>query len=154
MSIFASQTQSQPIPIPFDPPHTFVVRKLTGRELQGVQEDHRSEFVSGRGRMWSKQFRRMLEHGASDPEARALLADPLIGFDRYALAQAGLVSWTYPDKRITVRTEPEHAANDAVERRRHIDDLDDDAVELIATEVLRLTKPALFEDAEAGRKNG
>lgn len=55
------------------------------------------------------------------------------GFDRYALVSLGLVEWSYeraigPDS---------------------INDLDDDAVDVIALEVLKLTKPWLFIKAAA-----
>lgn len=142
MSIFASQTQSDPIPIPLDPPHTITVRKLTGREVEAAQEAHRSSIASGSARSWAATFRRMLESGASDPEVLKAIADPLLGYDRYAVVKAGLMAWSYPQA---------PSAPDGV------DDLDDEAVDFIATEILRLTKPALFltpEASEQARKNG
>lgn len=60
---------------------------------------------------------------------------------RQAILRAGIVSWTF----------------DGVERSdATIDDLDDDAAELIASEILLLTKPSLkqtAEESEAARKN-
>lgn len=141
MSIFASRTTSAPIPIPFDPPHTVTVRKLTGREIEAAQEAHRGSVASGSSRSWSMAFRRMLEKGAADPEVMRALSDPLTGYDRYSLVKDGLVSWSYP----------ESLAGD--ERQKHIDDLSDEAVDFIATEALRMTKPALFVPAETERKN-
>jgi len=145
MSIFASQTQ-QTIPIPFDPLNTVTVRKLTGRETEEAQEAHRSSIATGSARSWAAAFRRMLEHGASDPDVLKAIADPLTGYDRYALVRSGLVAWSYP---LPVKP-ADGAATGAV------DDLDDEAVDFIAREVLRLTKPGLFatqEEAEADRKN-
>lgn len=144
-SIFASQTQ-RTIPIPFDPPSTVTIRRLTGREVEAAQDAHRSSLAAGSARSWAVTFRRMLEHGASDPDVLKAIADPLTGYDRYALVRSGLVAWSYP---LSVKP-VDGAATDAV------DDLDDEAVDFIATEVLRLTKPWLFqtkEDAEADRKN-
>jgi hypothetical protein len=149
-SPFASQTQSDPIPLPFDPPHTITVRKLTGREIERAQQAHRDGLTTGNARSWAVTFRRMLEKGASDPEVLKVLADPLTGYDRYELVRAGLVAWSYPQPITADRKALGDPAVDA------IDDLDDEAVDFIATEVLRLTKPALFyralEDAEAAQK--
>ena len=145
MSIFASQTQKT-IPIQFDPPNTVTVRKLTGREVEEAQEAHRSSIATGSARSWAATFRRMLEHGASDPDVLKVIADPLTGYDRYALVRSGLVAWSYP---LPVKP-ADGAATGAV------DDLDDEAVDFIAREVLRITKPGLFatqEESEADRKN-
>ena len=145
MSIFASQTQKT-IPIQFDPPNTVTVRKLTGREVEEAQEAHRSSIATGSARSWAATFRPMLEHGASDPDVLKVIADPLTGYDRYALVRSGLVAWSYP---LPVKP-ADGAATGAV------DDLDDEAVDFIAREVLRITKPGLFatqEESEADRKN-
>lgn len=66
---------------------------------------------------------------------------------RQALLRAGIESWTFVDKDgvaipVTVVT---------------VDDLDEDAATLIASEVLMLTKPSLqqtADEAEAAQKNG
>lgn len=146
MSIFASHTTAT-VPIPFDMPHTVSIRRLTGRELEAAQEAHRSNLAGGSPRLWAATFRRVLEHGASDPEVLKAIADPLTGYDRFALVRSGLLAWSYPQSLTPTQTGGPVAA---------IDDLDDEAVDFIATEVLRLTKPALFhasEEAETARKN-
>ena len=132
MSIFASQSVSDPIAMPFDPPHTVTVRNLTGRDIEAAQEAHRTTLASGSARSWAVTFRRAIEKGASDPDVLNAIRDPLTGYDRYALVRSGLVSWSY-DRPIG----PEA-----------IDDLDDEAVDFIATEILRRTKPALFHATE------
>lgn len=161
-SPFASQTEVV-VALPFDPPNTVTVRKLTGRELEAAQEAHRDSILSGSARSWGRTFRRMLEKGASDPDVLKALADPLTGYDRYALVRSGLVSWTYPQSIKTVKAKTAVPANGAmpaeptVEASDAVEDLDDEAVDFIATEVLRLTKPTLFltpEEAEGARKNG
>lgn len=144
MSIFASQTQSEPIPIPFDAPHWIVVRKLTGRECDEARAAHATGLAAGGSRLWATKFRRILEGSLADKaDVEQAIADPLTGYDRFALVRAGLVSWSY-----------EHAIKDGKPWR--LDDLDDEAVDFIATEVLRLTKPALFytarEDVERAQK--
>lgn len=163
MSIFASQTHSDPILIPFDPPHTFVVRKLTGLEIDAAQEAHRGTIASGSTRSWATLFRRAMVTGASDPDVLKAIGDPLTGYDRYALVRLGLVAWSYPQP-IAVPAEADGADSAAkaaratmvATRQAAIDDLDDEAVDFIATEVLRLTKPALFltteEDVAAAQK--
>jgi hypothetical protein len=141
-SPFASHTTSDPIPLPFDPPNSVQVRKLTGRELEQAAASGRDLFLGGNGRMFPALLRRALEHGATDPDVLKAIRDPLTGYDRYALVRGGLVAWSYPQ---SIKRDPllPKIAPDA------IDDLDDEAVDFIATEVLRLTKPHLFHDTEA-----
>jgi hypothetical protein len=146
-SPFASHTTSDPIPLPFDPPHWIQVRKLTGREVERAQEAHRETIASGSARSWAVTFRRMLEKGASDPEVLKIIRDPLTGYDRYALVRTGLIAWSYPQSVKPISAAPAYDA---------IDDLDDEAVDFIAREVLRVTKPQLFqgtaEEAELAQK--
>lgn len=148
MSVFASQTQ-QTIALPFDLPHTVTVRKLTGREIERAQESHRGNLAAGSARAWSATFRRALEKGAGDPDVLKAIADPLTGYDRFVLVRAGLIGWSYPQA--LNGSSVSSTAHDAVE------DLVDEAVDFIATEVLRLTKPRLFQtsdEAAVARKNG
>lgn len=148
-SPFASMSASEPIPLPFDEGQSIVVRKMTGREHEQAQTAHRGSFASGSARAWSATLRRALEHGATDPEVLKALRDPLTGYDLHATIRAGLVSWTYPG--LINKVEPKPEEYDAIR------DLDDEALEFIAREVLKRTKPALFsvsDDPEAERKNG
>lgn len=139
-SPFASRIVSDRIPLPFDEGQWIQVRKLTGRECEQAQEAHRGSL--GSSRLWAATFRRALEKGASDPEVLQAIRDPLTGYDRYALVRSGLKAWSYPEA--------------ITKEGGAIDDLDDEAVDFIATEVLRLTKPALFHatpaEAEAEKK--
>ena len=146
MSVFASWTQSDPIPIPFDPPHTVTVRKLTGREVDAAADAHRGQFAAGSPRLWPALLRRALEKGASDPDVQKAIADPLLGYDRFALVRSGLVAWSYP---LSIkRTETTATGTTVITIVDAVEDLDDEAVDFIATEVLRLTKPKLFQTAE------
>jgi hypothetical protein len=150
-SPFASQT-SATIPLPFDPPHTVTVRRLTGRETDAAQAAHRDTLADASPRSWAATFRRALTKGATDPQVLQAIADPLTGYDRFSVVRAGLVGWSYPQsiKPLTPSQVADGQTTNAV------DDLDDEAVDFIATEILRLTKPALFhateEDAEAAQK--
>ncbi len=134
MSIFASQTAAT-IAIPFDAPHTVTVRKLTGRELDAAQEAHRGSLLGGSTRSWAATFRRALERGATDPEVLQAIRDPLTGYDRFAIVRSGLLAWSYPQALTPALPGGPVAA---------VEDLDDEAVDFIATEIVRLTKPALF----------
>jgi hypothetical protein len=153
-SPFASQTVSDPIPLPFDEGQWIRVRALTGKEFEQAQDAHRREFSGSSSRSWSMVFRRILETGNPAPEdVLAAIRDPLTGFDRYAVARMGLIEWSYPQsvKPVLVEGKP-------VEPVDAIADLKDDPIDFIAREVLRLTKPSLFlaseEDAKAAQKNG
>jgi hypothetical protein len=130
MSIFASETTDTE-PITFDPPHTFTFRKLTGREMEAAQEAHLRGFMERSTRGWASELRRLLENvkQATDAKVRAAINDPLLGYDRFVIVKAGLLSWTYKNAKPT----PEQ-----------IDDLDDDAVDLMARAILKLSKPSLF----------
>jgi predicted butyrate kinase (DUF1464 family) len=138
VSFFASQT-SATIPIPFDPPHTVTIRKMTGREVELAQAVHAGEIASGRG--WAERFRRVLVQGIKDGAAAQVLADPLNGYDRRTVIASGLLAWSYETPK-TLET---------------LADLEDEAAEFVAHAILKLTKPALFQtadEAEADRKNG
>lgn len=137
-SPFASLTVSEPIPLPFDAGQWIRVRKLTGREHEQAQAAHRGAFAAGSARAWAVTFRRALEKGATDPDVLKALADPLTGYDRHAVALAGLVAWSY-DRAVDA---------DAIE------DLDDEALEFIAREVLQRTKPGMFAVDEGAQVKG
>lgn len=145
MSIFASRTQ-QTIALPFDAPHTVTIRRLTGRELDRAQSEHLKSMIAGRSaRGWSGAFQRIIAGLGTPADATQALADPLAGFDRFAIVRAGLVAWSYPEslKPLTPSQIADGVTTDA------IDDLDDDAVEFLARAILQLTKPALFLTEEA-----
>lgn len=151
-SPFASLTQSDPIPVPFDPPHTITVRKLSGREYERAQQAHALGVAAGDGRIWATRFKRLLENSIAERvEIERAIADPLTGFDRYALARTGLIAWSYPVSTKPIMAEeavPARAktpARPAVQAYDPIEDIDDDLIDFIAREVLRRTKPALFE---------
>jgi len=126
------------------------LRKLTGREVETCQAEHNRDILAGKSsRGWSAAFQRIVSKAtASDADVRAVAADPLIGFNRLAVVRAGLVAWSY---KVPVVAQAEHDGGaDAVA------DLDDERLEWAATEIMRLTKPALFQtpaDAETERKN-
>ena len=135
-SPFASLSVSDPIPLPFDDGQTVTIRKLTAGELTAAVDAHRNKFLIGNSRVWPASVKEILEKGLGEalanPQTLAALRNPLNGYDRFALVKSGLVAWSY--------NRP--VAPEAIE------DLDDEAVDFIATEVLRRTKPALFHATE------
>jgi hypothetical protein len=142
MGIFASETTAT-VPLPFDPPETITIQKLTGADVERAQAAHLSATVAGKTpRGWEQLFKNAVAKGiATDADAARMLNDPLAGYDRITIVRAGLKAWSY--KR----------AVDAAA----IDDIDDESLEFIATEIMRLTKPALFqtpEEREAAKKKG
>jgi hypothetical protein len=152
VSVFASHKQDT-VPVPFDQPHTVTVRKLTGRELELAQESHAQGVALGRSRVWASTFRLTLEKGfAASADAIKALNDPLTGYDRYSLVASGLLAWTYPQSVARPADLDAEATKAALRARQQaIDDLDDEGVEFIAREVLRLTKPSLFQNEEEAK---
>jgi hypothetical protein len=148
MSIFASD-HTKTIAVPFDAPHTVTIQRLQGRVVERAQAEHLSAFQAGRSpRGWAALFQRSLVKGiATDGDAQKAISDPLAGYDRLTIVRGGLKSWSYTDG----DEKPKPVTSQAIE------DLDDEALEYFAVEIMRLTKPALFQtpdEAEAGRKNG
>lgn len=151
------------MPIPFDLPHEVTIRKLAGRHLERA----RNAFMTGLfldvqargGAAVQKDMQTLFKKDDENAEAvaakvKAAEADPLNGFDPYVVAQGGIVGWTYPES-LAVELVPDEKGN-SVPRVKAIDDLDEDAVQWFATEIMRLTKPSLFQtkaEAEADRKN-
>jgi hypothetical protein len=147
LSIFASLTQSTPILVPFDPPNTVTVRRLTGREVEDAQAAHLRGLVNGQSpRGWSSAFHRLLTKGlGTEADVVKVMTDPLSGFDRLSVARAGLVAWSYdrpikPTPRAATKDTPAYLDDPVA-------DLSDEALEFIAIEVMRLTKPERFAES-------
>lgn len=147
MSIFASRTTKE-IDIPFDPPHTATIQKLTGRQLGKAQQAFFNELIADMqqrgGAKVQKDIQSLYETDPSKmaEEVKKAKANPLNGFDPYLLIAAGVKKWSYTDR---------ECGPEAFE------DLDAESVEFFAREVLRLTKPSLFltaDEAKAEQKNG
>lgn len=152
------------LPVPFDPPHEVTIRKLAGRHLERARNAFLTSLfrdVQTRGgAAVQKEMQLLFSRDGSarddiDEQVRKVAADPLNGFDRYVIVQAGLVAWTYPESLKPERVVDEDGTVSM--RCAAIDDLDEDTLTWLALEVMRLTKPALFEtpeEQEVSRKNG
>lgn len=152
MSIFASRTQKT-IPVPFDPPHEVTIQKLAGRHLRKAHEAWLEELYTGvrnRGGATAQKEMQALfddrdkkkadETSDAEKAIAEVQDDPLNGLDKFTVVRYGVKAWSYD---IPVSSES-------------IDDMDDDAVDFVATEIMRLTKPALFQtkdEREAAQKN-
>ena len=152
--MFASRT-TDTIPIPFaDPPATCTVRSLTGRESDAAQAAHLTATIAGRfaAHGWAAQFQQQLAKGtATAADAEKVLADPLNGYDRHTIVKAGLLAWTIADPILPAPiAKPTDAASLAAAAARDaiIEDLTDEELEWFAREILRRTKPALFQTAD------
>jgi hypothetical protein len=153
MSIFASRTQKT-IDLPFDPPHTITIQKLAGRHLGKAREAWLEDLYTGvrnrGGASAQKEMQALFQdrdEGKGDKKSEAaeaiekVQADPLNGLDKFTVVRFGVKAWSY----------------DLLVSPESIDDMDDQAVDFIATEIMRLTKPALFQtktETEAAQKNG
>lgn len=129
--MFASKYQSEPLQIP-GTEQTCIVRKLTGAECEESERVALDNSIRGRSaRGWAGKLSRIFAGETLTPDVLdELQSDPLAGHDRLTLARRGLVSWTCEEPTTSVS------------------DLDDDALQFIATEVMRMTKPERFMTPE------
>jgi hypothetical protein len=149
VSIFASQTQSDPIPLPFDEGQTITIRALSGLELEAAQTAHMKSLVGGRSaRGWSGAFQRILAGVATPADAEQALADPLAGYDRTVIVRAGLVGWSYSQAITSVKVGTVGAPAKIIDA---IDDLKDEPLEFMARAILQRTKPSLFQTPEEAK---
>lgn len=160
-SPFASRV-TKTLPIDFDPPNEVTIRKLAGRHLERARDAYLTDLYLGvrdrGGAAVQKDLQQLFKSDDSDAKdmqakVEKAKADPLNGLDPYTVAAGGIVGWTYPESLVPERV----TEGDATTMRiRAIDDLDEDALRWFATEIMRLTKPSLFQtpaEVEAERKN-
>jgi hypothetical protein len=151
------------LPVPFDPPNEVTIRKLAGRHLERARNAFlHSLFLDVQARGGATVQKEMqtlfIKDAPNQDEVKAKEAaaasDPLSGLDKYIVVQGGLVDWTYPE---SCKPEPVTDERGTTEMRIvALDDMDEDAIKWLATEIMRLTKPALFQshdEAAEARKN-
>lgn len=129
---------TQVLEVPDDAGQTITIQKLTGRAVERAQAIAAEKTVNGRG--FATKVAKALEAAKDGSQVAldAILRDPLNGYDRMAVLHAGIVGWSY----------------DVPCTAEHIDQLDDERSEFVALEILKLTKPHLFEGAEVAQKKG
>lgn len=134
MSIFASRTTIT-VDLPFDPPHHVVVQKLAGRHLEKARSAFLTQLMLGvqerGGAAVQKELMELFADRSAAKQVEQVKSDPLNGFDKYSLVRYGVKAWSYPEP-----VTPEA-----------IEDLDEDAVDFLAAEILKLSKPGLFQTA-------
>jgi hypothetical protein len=121
-SIFASRVR-QTVELPFDPPHTVTIQKLSGRQREKASRE--SQFASAEyvQRMGGSAFKQQLAALDAETIAKAVAADPLLTLDRLTVLKAGIVGWSY-DLAVT----PEA-----------IEDLSEEASDFLARAIVGLT---------------
>jgi hypothetical protein len=102
-SIFASRVPKT-IEIPFDPPNTVTIKRLSGKHLAKAALENQLNSIDTFRRMGGAKFQKELNEIRTEPkddaakDATATAApDPLAGYDKYALMTRGIVAWTYPE---------------------------------------------------------
>lgn len=148
MAIFAhKQTKTLDVPIVFNDEgdsrqYVVVIRQLNPRQIEAaVKETQRRSFEDVKalgGFSVLKELRELVTDEQAKDEGEK---NPLLIYDRETLIDKGVVSWTFPEDKT-----PENIAN-----------LTEDVRDWLATEILRLTKPALVqsqEERKAAQKNG
>jgi hypothetical protein len=133
-SIFANRT-TKTLTLP-GTEYTVTIRKLNPRQLAAVQfaAQHRAlEQVEALGGMKRLADLREFGPGAVEASHEAAQRDPLVTHDIMTLLERGVLRWTVD----------EDLSPEALE------ELEPEVAEWLAREILRLTKPALFEDADA-----
>lgn len=142
MSIFTSRV-TKTITIP-STPFTATIRKLAPRQLfQAARESQRIALetvnaMGGADQLFAKHKDELMDVMRVASMKRE--ADPLTSYDQVTLLDKGIVSWTC----------------DEPKGLNAYEDLDEDTLRFLATEILRLSRPALFltdDEKEEAEKN-
>jgi hypothetical protein len=150
--MFASDT-IKTIDLPFAPGESAVIRKLSGYQLGKAQKAFFNDMIQGvverGGAKVQKDIEELFNKTPEDFDAdvKKVQADPLNGFDKFTLVVLGVNEMT---KR------PDWAGLAKDKRMELARDMDDEVIEFFATEIMKLTKPALFmttREAEAEKKS-
>ena len=126
MSIFASRVQKT-LELPFDPPHTVTIQKLSGRHLERAMQENQIAAAEFLRRMGGAAFQQELTATVvSDEDMARARSNPFMRYDRGIILQRGIKAWSYPDP-ITAAT---------------VEDLSEEAADFLAREILALTLSA------------
>jgi hypothetical protein len=149
--MFASDT-TKTIDLPFAEGHSAVIRKLSGFQLGKAQKAFFNDLIQGvvdRGGAKVQKDIEALFAKAPDEfnaEVAVVKSDPLNGLDKYTVVAMGVNQ---------LSTRSDWAGLKSAERVALAQEMDEEALDFLATEVMRLTKPALFltgEEAVAEKK--
>lgn len=143
MSIFASRNTSV---VTMADGTEVTIRQLTGRQLERARQAHlvkTLEMVRSQASML-KELESLVpaaNQAAAGSGSASTPVDPMASVDKPTVVLAGVVAWSAD---VPVSDEA-------------VGDLSEDAVDVLATAIMRLTKPSLFLSAdaqEAEEKNG
>lgn len=152
-SIFTSRV-TRDLTVPFGDGGTVKIRKLNQKQLQQALIANFKEQVRLQEEIFGAERVNEIRNAKPDPEAppepkpdpNAKPSDPLSDFDKVTLMAKAILSWSFTNE-----------DGSPVERTdAALADMDDDAAGWIATEILKLAKPSLFEskaEQETERKN-
>jgi hypothetical protein len=155
-SLFAYRVTKVLESIPGAPGATVTIRKLAPRHLDAASKAQQMRSIEDLRQMGGPKFLKEwgevkraaggddapVEKPATPPKTDdqviqdALAKDPLLAYDRLTILVKGIVSWTIEE----VLPGPEDP-----KRGELLDELDDDVQTYVATEILRLSVPRLFE---------
>jgi hypothetical protein len=129
MSIFASYV-TRIVPLPFDEPQTVTIQKLSGKALEAARQARIADSMEFVRSLGGAAFGRELAAATAGREGAAEVTaggdvDPLRKYDRATVLAKGVKAWTY-DEALT----PDR-----------LDDLDEQAADFLAREILALTLP-------------
>ena len=145
MSIFTNRV-TRTVPVPVDPDHTITIRQLSPKHLRAALAAKAADdmaqaraLVQSAGRESIAAMKDLLPaSGEENKNAaparrgdRSKAAGPA-DYDRQTLLVSAITSWTY-EEALTPET---------------IEEIDDDTQTYLVEQVLRLSKPSLFQTAE------
>ena len=141
MSVFTSRV-TVTVPVPTDPDQTVTLQKLAPRHLDAAQKKSQADALASLRDMGGPAFLKEMA-GLGDAEKKAATGqrDPLLAYDSVTLLVKGIKAWTY----------------DAPLTAESFEDLDEETQTALAREVLKLSRPRLFQtaaEAETDQKNG
>jgi hypothetical protein len=138
MSVFTSRVTK----ILTLPDGSVTIRKLNPKQLEQAAKASQQRAMADLSAMGGASvLKEMQALAPAKDDAPATPSNPLMVFDRVTLLEKGITGWTL----------------DAPVNVEAFEDLDEDTLNLLATEILTLAKPSLFQtadEAEAARKNG
>jgi hypothetical protein len=128
--------------VPHDPTQSVTFRKLAPRLLEAAAKEAQRQSIedvtaAGGPKLVGEIQREFASDKKKDEIAEAVTRDPLLTYDRVTLLEKAVQSWTYPEPAT----------------RESFLEIDETTLQWLATEILRLSKPSLYE-TEADRKNG
>lgn len=119
------------------------IRKLAPHQLEEARKVVYFQSLQNMRQLYDEVGREIIDQfktASPDSSASPVATDPLLAYDRLTLIESGVTSWTF----------------DVPADVSSYEDLDEETQVWLATEILKLAKPALYQttdEAEAERKN-